>query len=384
MRIAVVAHEMEGRRTGVGRYLEGLLEGLVSLSSGAGSSGIELELFFKGDPFSHPLWNSGAPVKTHFDGRPSAHTVLWEQRRLPRLLRKSTCDLFFSPAYSLPPLPRGMRSMVTVHDLSFELLGHEFSWRERWRRRFLARLAVRRASRVLADTTTIAQQLERLYRVPAQRLAVVPLGIDEKFLEVGQEAEDVKAVTECGVEEPYILFLGSILARRHLDLVIAAFAAVEKEHPRLRLVIAGANRLRMPGDLEDWIGASGVADRIIRLGYVAEEMLPALYRRAELSYYLSSYEGYGLPPLESLAAGTPAVVGRGLALDDLWLDYPYRCSSLEKNQVVEQTKRALADSAERTLIGAEGRQRMAKLSWQHAAELFLGEAQRAVAYEGEK
>lgn len=368
-KLGVVAYEMEGARTGVGRYLEGLLAGLKE-SGGPWS----YELFFPGDPFDHDLWGEG--IEPVFDGRPGARPIFWEQARLPRLLARRGVDAVFSPAYSLP---RGLKApgLVTVHDLSFERLGGEFSWKERWRRRLLARSAVRRATRVLADTWTIAQELMSAYGLPAEKVGVVPLGLDRKFLGDGDES-DLARLEPYAIAPPYLLYLGSILPRRRVDLVIEAFAAVARELPSLRLVLAGSNRLRRPEDLPTWIRRSGFAERIVVVGYVGEDALPALYRRAELVFYLSTYEGYGIPPLESLAAGTAAVVAGGLALDDLWREYPYRCRSLDRDAVVEVTRRALGDTEERAAVEEDGARRMAELTWQRSAELFLAELDQAM------
>ncbi len=384
MKIAVVAYEMEGTKTGVGRYLEGLLSGVAGCDVDW-----HWQLYFKGDPFHHPLWkttgsgDSGPRFEPVFDRRPQARPILWEQLRLPRLLRREKPDLVFSPAYSLPPAT-GAPGIVTVHDLSFELLGEEFPRKERWRRRLLARQAVKRARRVLTDTEEIARDLVRVYSVDYAKIGVVPLGLDAKFfampadLEAGEQsqAQDDADLEPYGIRRPYLLHLGSILERRHLELLIAAFANLAPEHPELTLVIAGRNRLRQRADLERWIQDSGVADRITHVGYVREEDLVLLYRRATLSYYLSTYEGYGLPPLESLAAGTPAIVSRGLALDELWPEYPYRALTLDRGAVAGITRSALADEDERRQIAREGVERMSRLDWTSAAELFLDEIRR--------
>lgn len=369
MKIGVVAYEMEGARTGVGRYLEGLLTGLAKCGGEH-----RWHLFFKGDPFAHPLWDEGDRFVPVFDGRPDARPILWEQTRLPRRLRRAGLDFLFSPAYSLP---RGFRgpSMLVVHDLSFERLPEEFDLKERWRRRLLARRSVRRASRVLADTGAVARELAATYELPAEKIGVVPLGVDPGVL--GDPSADARHLALASVERPYLLYLGSVLARRRVDLVIGAFARQAARRPELRLVLAGGNRLRQPRDLERWIAESGHGGRVRQVGYVAEEALGALYRNAELTYYLSEYEGYGLPPLESLAAGTPVVVGPGLALDDLWPDYPYRTPRLELDAVADVTRRALDDVDARRRIGDEGRERMARLTWRRSAELFLEEVERA-------
>ncbi len=380
MKIAVVAYEMEGSKTGVGRYLEGLLSGVAECDVDW-----RWTLYFKGEPFRHRLWSKTGDgdgdrrFEAVFDRRPKARPIPWEQLRLPRLLRRDRPDVVFSPAYSLPPAT-GAPGIVTVHDLSFELLGDEFSRRERWRRRLLARRAVKRARRVLTDTEEISRDLMRVYGVPYDKIGVVPLGLAGKFFRGATTAEEDEAddadLEPYGIERPYLLHLGSILERRHVELLIGAFTEVAADHPDLSLVIAGRNRLRRREDLERWIQASGAAERIHHVGYVREEDLVVLYRRAALSYYLSSYEGYGLPPLESLAAGTPAIVSRGLALAELWPDYPYRVLTLDRASVARMTRAALADDGERRQVAADGVRRMSRLDWTGAAELFLDEIRR--------
>ena len=304
------------------------------------------------------------------DRRPEARPILWEQLRLPRLLRRARPDLVFSPAYSLPPA--GGAGVVTVHDLSFEILADQFSRKERWRRRFLARRAVGRARRVLTDSEHIARDLMRLYKVAYEKIGVVPLGIDSRFLARAESDGDSPAETP-GPDKPYVLYLGSILERRRVDLVIETFSEIAREYPELELVLAGRNRLRRSADLDRWIDASGVRDRIRVVGYVREEDLVYIYRRAALTYYLSTYEGYGLPPLESLAVGTPAVVSRGLALDRLWPDYPFRALTLDLATLTRITRAVLEDSDASQNTAAEGVARMAELGWQRSAEMFLAE-----------
>jgi hypothetical protein len=138
MKVAVIAAEMEGKATGVGRYLEGLLHGLELWDHG-----VEWHLFYQGDPLSPPALPDG-PFHGHF-ARHHGSRVLWEQVLVARAVREVEPDVVFGPAYTLPFAIRAP-SVVTVHDLSFEILPREFGLRERWRRRLLARRAVRVAA----------------------------------------------------------------------------------------------------------------------------------------------------------------------------------------------------------------------------------------------
>lgn len=374
---------MEGESTGVGRYLDGLLGGVAADESRAHW---RWRLFFKGRPFAHPLW--GAEIDSEpddearfqpiFDMRPEARAIPWEQFRLPRLMRRHKLDVVFSPSYSLPAWLEPP-SVVTIHDLSFEHRGDELSFRERHRRRFLARRAARAATRVLTDTPQVAEELISTYRLPSKKVAVVPLGVDERFFRRGNEDEaaDVDRLAALGVRPPYLLYVGTMFERRRPDLVMTAATAVLRSDLDAQMVLVGANRLRDPERLERLIAEAGLGDRLVRLGYVDEGMLPRLLRQARLTLYLSEYEGYGLPPLEALAAGTPTVVANGLALDHLWHDYPLRVPALEPQPVRTTVLRAWNDEILRHRVGGDGIERMARLTWSEAAERLQQELAKA-------
>ncbi|MYH25844.1 MAG: glycosyltransferase family 4 protein [Holophagales bacterium] len=392
--IGVVAYEMEGAPTGVGRYLEELLSALRATPR---ARDWRLRLFFKGDPFEHPLWTGGeaegCTCEPFFDRRADAHPIFWEQIRLPRVLRQRPVDLLFSPGYSLPG--KGTRpSLVTIHDLSFEVLPPDFSFRERWRRRFLSRRAARSATRVLTDTGRTAAELRRRYGVPEERIAVAPLGVSPRFEQAGESVSRGNAgasgLAGLGVRSPYLLILGSILQRRRLDLVLAGLTRLLEEPARagvasaagdlsvaeVQLVVAGANQLPRPDDLDRMIRSSGCADRVIRIGYVDDPALPELYARAVGTIYVSEYEGYGLPPLESLAAGVPALVSDAPALLELWPDYPFRCDRLDIDGVTDGLRRLLFDREARRVAEVQGPERVRSLTWARAAETFAIEVEK--------
>ncbi|MDE2690411.1 MAG: glycosyltransferase family 1 protein [Acidobacteriota bacterium] len=393
--IGVVAYEMEGEPTGVGRYLEELLTALRGTSR---TRDWRLRLFFKGDSFEHPLWTGekagGCTCEAVFDRRADAHPILWEQVRLPRILRRRPVDLLFSPGYSLPG-GASRPSLVTIHDVSFEVLPGDFSFRERWRRRFLARRAARSATRVLTDTDRTAAELQRRYGVPEERIAVAPLGVAPRFAQAGQSPSRGTGAREnlagLGVRQPYLLVPGSILPRRRLDLVLAgltrlldeavpagvAAGAGDRSIEELQLVIAGANQLPRPDDLDRMIRSGGCADRVIRIGYVDDQALPELYAGAVGTIYVSEYEGYGLPPLESLAAGVPALVSDAPALLDLWPDYPLRCDRLDVDGVTDGLRKLLFDREARRVTEVQGPERVRSLTWARAAETFAIEVETA-------
>ena len=369
MKVGVIAAEMEGRPTGVGRYLEGLLGGLASWGHG-----IEWHLFFQGAPWqAQPV---GEGVVTHFS-EDRGGRVMWEQVRLARELSRHDLDLLFGPAYTLP-FGVHLPSVVTIHDLSFEVLPGEFSLRERWRRRLLARRAVRVADRVLADTGFMAEELAGRYAVPRDRLGIVPLGVDRNRFTSEAETGETEILAELGVRRPYLLWVGTVFDRRLPQMVLEAFATLRRRRPELQLVIGGVNRMRRPELFERWVEGLELGDAVLRLGWVEENCLAPLYRGAELGFYLSRHEGFGIPPLECLACGTPVVVSTGLALDDAWPDYPLRCFNATAEEVVEKAETVLADSEGAARIIDEAAAIVRFFDWETSSHRLVAELQNAL------
>jgi glycosyltransferase involved in cell wall biosynthesis len=370
MKVAVIAAEMEGRSTGVGRYLEGLLQGL-----GAWSHGVEWHLFFQGEP-SPSLPPSDGSVQTHFS-RHRGSRVLWEQVLVTREVEAVEPDVVFGPAYTLP---FGLRrpSVVTIHDLSFEILPQEFGLRERWRRRLLARRAARVARRVITDTGHLSSLVAERYGVVDDRMAVVPLGVDGKrFLPRG-DGDDTRVLKELEVCSPYVLLSGTVLERRMPRQVLEAFAIVRRDRPDLELVIAGANRIRRPEDFDIWIEELALESSVRRLGWVEETALGPLYRGAEMGIYVSRHEGFGLPPLECLACGTPVVVSAGLGLDDAWPDYPYRTPDLGADSIAGVMTEILGNLDRTARVMVESTAVLDGLDWEQSSRQLVAELRRAL------
>jgi alpha-1,3-rhamnosyl/mannosyltransferase len=366
VKVGVIAGEMERHTTGVGRYLSGLLGGLARWDHG-----VDWTLFFQGEPFDHSVFRDGAfePRFSRFSG----HPVVWEQWVLPRQLRGHRLDLLFAPAYAVP---FGVRvpTVVTIHDLSFERFPGDFGRRELWRRRLLARRAARVARRVLTVSGHIADELRATYGVDPRRLGVVPNGIGRDI----RAAEPASRLESIGVRRPFLLVAGTVLDRRLPGLILEVFADIARERPDLQLVFAGANRLRRPQQLDAWVEQQELTDRVRLPGWVEDSQLAALYGAAELTLYLSTYEGFGIPPLESLACSTPAVVGPGLALDEIWPDYPFRVSEIEREQVSAMVRRVLKRPAEVADVVRSAEPVLARLDWETSSRLLVRELERAL------
>jgi glycosyltransferase involved in cell wall biosynthesis len=368
MKIAVIAAEMEGDATGVGRYIEGLLSGLQKWDHGA-----EWHLFFQGDPSSAPSLPNG-PFHAHFSNH-RGRRVMWEQVVVSRAMAEIGADAIFGPAYTLP---FGLRapSLVTVHDLSFEVLPREFGFRERWRRLLLARRAVRIADSVLTVSEHMAGLLADRYRVAAERISVIPHGINRRQFSPASRSADDALLAELGIRRPYLLWAGTVLERRLPRQVLEAFSIIKERNQEIELVIAGSNRLRRPERLRSWIHELGLDGSVRELGWVEDRALAPVYRGAEFGIYVSLHEGFGLPPLECLACGTPVIVSAGLGLDDAWPDYPYRVAGMQTAAIAAEMCNLLddPDAAAGVVEGAPGR--LEVFDWEQSSRLLLAELDR--------
>jgi glycosyltransferase involved in cell wall biosynthesis len=291
MRIAVDARELCGHPTGVGRYLSELL---TEWATDAGARRHDWTLFAHAQPQVPAAWQSAVQIV------PGAGGSSWEQWAFPRALAAQRADVVFAPAYSAP-LTAPAPVVLTVHDVSFYAHPEWFSYREGTRRRWLTGWSARRARTVLTDTAFSQGEIARHIGLPLTRVKVIPLGMRHPAL----RPDDATA----SPREPIVLYVGSVFERRRVDRLIAAFDAVADQVPAAQLEIVGENRTRHPRlDLELLRRQTRHGDRIHLRAYVDDATLAGLYARASAFAFLSEYEGFGLTPLEALAAGVPPVL----------------------------------------------------------------------------
>jgi glycosyltransferase involved in cell wall biosynthesis len=302
MRIAVDAMILSERDTGVGVWVRGLVRALPLLAS-------EHEFVVYTGRDTGPLPDAGPGVRYARIGIPNALRplrILWEQCVLPSVLRRDGIDVLHSPAY-VRPILSGVPTVLTIHDL------FAFSHPEVCKRlnvahfRLAVPAAIRTAAAIHCTSEWTLSELARRFPGATDRAEVVTPAVDDTFRPMFEPGEAEAVLRRWGLAERPFLFVGNIEPKKNVEMLLRAFAAFRKRSGRRRqLLIVGGRGWRCP-PLHDQVARLGLADAVVETGYVPREALPALYGSALALVFPSRCEGFGLPPLEAMACGTPVI-----------------------------------------------------------------------------
>ncbi len=384
LRIGIDGTELGALPTGVGTYLTALL------SRWTQQPDLELVLFVRqADHVPDSVARADNLEVVAGSSLLASKAVAWQQLMLPRLVKRAGVDVLFGPAYSLPVSApfvarllgdldsSGPATVVALHDLSFERYPESFPTREGIRRRWLGRESANRATRVLTISKSSAAEIESLYLVPSERITVTALGVDPDFADLEDLPDATELLEKLDVSRPLILSVGTLFNRRHPMAMVRAFETVQQTHPDATLVIVGENRTIPRVDLEAAVRNAGLDQNVLLLDHTPREHLRELYKLAEVFLYLSDYEGFGLPPLEAMAGGTPTIVLDRSASGEYWAPHALALDSPDPERVAQ----AILDVLESPSLGLRDHERLAQVyDWDETAARTL-DALRSAADE---
>ena len=374
MRLALDVSAVPSRPVGAGVYTVNLVRALAALGEA------ELHLVTRRRVGRH--WADVAPDAICHpsvpDSRPAR--LAWEQARAPRLAARWGIDVWHGP-YSTLPLRLAGPGVVTIHDLTY--FEHP-EWHERSEAvvlRRVIRAAVARAAAVVAVSAAIGEALADGL-APRAPVVTIPHGVDHGRFHPGYpgDADDLHTLAGLGVRPPYVAFLGTMELRKAVPTLVDAFARVAGDRPELRLVLAGPDG----GGSEvvrAAVTASGVATRMIRVRWVPDAALPALYRQAAVVASPSLEEGFGLPALEALACGAPLVTTAGSPMEALAGDAALVVPPGNAGALAWALRRVLDDPQMGARLRRLGPEAASTYTWEASAKAHL-EAYRLAAGPG--
>jgi glycosyltransferase involved in cell wall biosynthesis len=280
--------------------------------------------------------------------------------------------LFHAPDFTLPPTLPGTKTILTIHDLSYvrtPATTHPIL------KAYLDRVvpwSVRRADHVLADSQATKDDLVDLYATPPEKITVLLSGVNAIYRPVTDVAtrQAVRQRYHIPADKPYIFSIGTVQPRKNYGRLMEAVAALGPAYEDVQLVIAGGKGW-LDSPIFETVQRLQLENRVHFTGYVADADVPVLYSDAVCTGYVSLYEGFGFPVVESMACGTPVVTSNVSSLPEVAGDAALTVDPYDVEAIADALRRVLDDSALRQRLVDDGFEQAARFTWQRSARHLL-------------
>lgn len=372
IQIALDASSTVGPRTGVGVATAALLSALPeALPAGWGLTAWVNSPRY---PLPGDSWTRDPRVQVRFTRWPGKVLLTsWQHLRNPSIQRLTgPIKLFHSTGGYPIPAPRSRR-VLSVHDLYFlQRPADEDPWGGGYFRATYPR-RLGEQDRIICFSAETAHDIQEVYRFPADRIAVIPHGVDSTRFNPTPNGDEIARIAEWSKGEPYLLTVGTIGKRKNIEALVDAWIALAKGSGSApRLIIAG-HRSGGPGldALEARIAGASRADRVTWTGYVSDDDVAALYRHAMAFVFPSIKEGFGLPVLEAMACGCPVVCSGSGAIAEVAGEAALAADVASPEALHAAIGRILSDQSLRDRLRDLGLARAAQFTWQRSARMTV-------------
>jgi glycosyltransferase involved in cell wall biosynthesis len=295
------------------------------------------------------------PVRAAF--RPAR--IAWEQTALPLSVAAHRIDVLLNPGFTAP-LVCGCPQVTVFHDLQHKRHPEHFRWFDLPFWQFLLFWSAHISRIVIADSAATSADLKRYYRLPSRQVRAVPLGVDPKFFSIARARRP----------EPILLAVSTLHPHKNVDRLLHAFATFHRNRPDFRLVITGLRGFHS-AILERQRNELGLAASVEFTGWIPRNQLYDLYARAWAFLYPSTFEGFGLPVLEALAAGVPTACSRIEPLASIAGTAALHFDPDNEAEILDAMDRLVSDEDLRERLAAVGPERASQFSWLSTARQTL-------------
>jgi glycosyltransferase involved in cell wall biosynthesis len=365
MKIGIDARCLEGRRTGVGRYLANLLKRWAETAPHNVYC-----LYTKHETPDDSFLDAQCFVKKTVGGPLLKKGPLWEQIALRKSLAEDGVEVFFAPAYTAP-LRSNCPFAVAIHDVSYEAHPEWYPFLQRLYFRYFSRRASARAGYVITDSKDAKHEMTKYYNLAEDKVKVIPLAADTVFKPIEDLGKIEATKRELGISGRFLLYVGMIFTRRNIPVLLDAFSTVRKEAPDCALVLIGKNETEPRINIAQLLISRGLDQSVILHEYVAQSDVVNLYNGTAGFVYLSTYEGFGLPVLEAMQCGAPVITADASCLPEIAGGAAILVNPNKADDVAKALNTVLADENLRDELKRRGLKRAADFSWDKTARLTL-------------
>jgi len=358
MHLVINATEVGRQRGGNESYITGLVEGLAALSASVQVSLLTCD------------W--GRPLNLPSDFQ---QVSLGPYRRLPFFLWQQTIALrqlkadWYVANFFLPLL-LPCKGAVVVHDLSFRAHPEYFPPTVAWYMNWLTGLAIRQAHCILTGSEFSRQEISRFYPASLGKVLTTPYGVGSEFRPLADTsglAAEQATLSRYGVVKPYILALGNIHPRKNLARLLDAYLSLKASRKSVPALVWGGLQRWASGELAERARSAGV----VLPGFISQQDLPTFYRQAEMLVYPSLYEGFGLPPVEAMACGTPVVASNTTSLPEMVAEAGLMVDPTKTEEIEAAIARLLEDVSLRQHLQQASLERAREFTWTRTAQHLL-------------
>ena len=302
----------------------------------------------------------------------SANYSIAEQFTVPLDLARARADLFHAPHYVLPALTP-CRSIVTIHDcIHLVFPQHYLPGRlTRSLARFTFWHAANRSARVLTVSEASKRDILRFFSIPSDKVDVIYNAIDDRFSLPPDDAQMTRVRDRYQLHDRFLLYAGNVKPHKNVERLIDAFARLRQDgFGDIKLLITGSEVSRY-ATLRHAVHRYNLHKHVRFLGFLTTDTLATLYHLADAFVFPSLYEGFGLPPLEAMASGTPVLTSNVSSLPEVVDDAALLVDPYDPKSIANGMRQILSDDALRERLVSRGRTRAACFSWEESVKRVL-------------
>jgi glycosyltransferase involved in cell wall biosynthesis len=295
----------------------------------------------------------------------------WREQATFPAARLRGCDLLHVPHFNVPIRQVPCPLICSIHDVAHLSGMLPIGTAYRMVAQTYYRYAAHRSRHIITGSEFSRDEVVRRVGVNPEKITVIPDGVDTALFSPRQQEEIELVLSSLGIRRPYILALGSVRPHKNVGRVLKAFEKLKRENslPHQLVVVGRREGFRINQELP--LLAGDVWQDVVFTGLRGEKEIVALYSGADLFVFASLYEGFGLPPLEAMACGTPVAVSRAASLPEVVGAGGAYFDPHSVDDIGNTVLRLLTDAQERNALARKGRERALQLTWEKTVEGHL-------------